>query len=62
VEALFPLHIYTEKTVRDRYEWEGKGMASGSLHVARVRVMALEEAWEFPYVAKYGGCRSWVNL
>lgn len=62
VEALFPLHIYTEKTVRDRYEWEGKGMASGSLHVAQVKVMALEEAWEFPYAAKYGGCRSWVNL
>lgn len=22
VEALFPLHIYTEKTIRDRFDWE----------------------------------------
>jgi hypothetical protein len=62
VEALFPLHIYTEKTVRDRFDWEGKGMASGSIHVAHVKVTALDQPWEFPYAAKHGGCRSWVNL
>jgi hypothetical protein len=62
VEALFPLHIYTEKTVRDRFDWEGKGMASGSIHVAHVKVTALDKPWEFPYAAKHGGCRSWVNL
>jgi len=62
VAALEPFHIYSEKTVRDRFDWEGKGMASGSIHVALVRVRELAEPWEFPYEAKYGGCRSWVNL
>ena len=59
---LEPLHIYSEATVRDRFDWEGKGMASGSIHVALVRVRELAEPWEFPYEARYGGCRSWINL
>ncbi len=62
VAALEPHHIYSEQTVRDRFDWEGKGMASGSIHVALVRVRKLAEAWEFPYEPKYGGCRSWVSL
>lgn len=62
VARLAPLHIYTEKTVRERFDWEGKGMASGSIHVALVRVRKLAEPWEFSYEAKYGGCRSWVTL
>lgn len=62
VAVLEPLHIYTEKTVRDRFDWEGKGMASGSIHVAYVEVEALPQPWEFPYAPKYGGCRSWVKL
>lgn len=62
VAALDPHHIYSEQTVRDRFDWEGKGMASGSIHVALVRVRELCEPWEFSYEPKYGGCRSWVNL
>lgn len=62
VAALEPFHIYSEQTVRDRFDWEGKGMASGSIHLALVRVRELAEPWEFPYEAKYGGCRSWLNL
>jgi hypothetical protein len=62
VVALEPLHIYSEQTVRDRFDWEGKGMASGSIHLALVRVRKLATPWEFPYEPKYGGCRSWVNL
>ena len=62
VLALEPFHIYSEKTVRDRFDWEGKGMASGSIHVALVRVRELATPWGFPYEPKYGGCRSWVNL
>jgi len=60
--SLRPMHIYSEQTVRDRFDWEGKGMASGSIHLALVRVRRLVIPWEFPYEAKYGGCRSWVNL
>ena len=29
VAALEPFHIYSETIVRDRFDWEGKGMASG---------------------------------
>lgn len=62
VNALSPFHIYSEQTVKDRFDWEGKGMASGSIHLALVRVCELKNPWEFPYEAKYGGCRSWINL
>lgn len=62
VAAMEPLHIYSEPTVRDRFDWEGKGMASSSIHVALVRVRELATPWEFPYEARYGGCRSWINL
>lgn len=62
VTALEELHIYSGQTVRDRFDWEGKGMASGSIHLALVRIRELATPWEFPYEARYGGCRSWVNL
>lgn len=62
VKQLEEFHIYTEKTIRDRFDWEGKGMASGSIHVALVRVRELLKPWVFPYEAKFGGCRSWINL
>jgi hypothetical protein len=62
VAALESLHIYSEQTVRDRFNWEGKGMATGSIHLALVRVRELVMPWEFPYEARYGGCRSWLNL
>ncbi|HEY8933561.1 MAG TPA: DUF1802 family protein, partial [Rariglobus sp.] len=41
VEALAPYHIYADQVVADRFDWEGKGMASGSIHVALVRVSKL---------------------
>ncbi|MEO5716312.1 MAG: DUF1802 family protein [Luteolibacter sp.] len=62
IAALAPYHIYSEQTVRDRFDWEGKGMASGSIHVALVNVRKLGEPWEFPYQKSHGGCRSWVTL
>lgn len=62
VAALEPFHIYSETTVRDRFEWQGKGMASGSIHVAMVRVRELAEPWEIPYETSFGGCRSWIQL
>lgn len=62
VASLEPLHIYSETTVRERFDWEGKGMASGSIHVALVRVRMLAEPWIFPYVPGFGGCRSWIKL
>jgi hypothetical protein len=62
VEALKDLHIYSDATVRDRFDWEGKGMASGSIQVALIRVRKLATPWTFPYEKSHGGCRSWVTL
>ncbi len=62
VAALAPYHIYSEATVRDRFDWQGKGMTSGSIHVAMVRVQELATPWTFPYDASFGGCRSWIQL
>jgi len=62
VAALEPFHIYSEQTVKDRFDWEGKGMAAGSIHVALVRVRELATPLEFTYEPKYGGCRSWVKI
>lgn len=62
VLALEPHHIYSEATVRDRFDWEGKGMASGSIHAALIQVRSLASPWEFPYEKGFGGCRSWITL
>ncbi|GAA5482405.1 DUF1802 family protein [Haloferula sargassicola] len=62
VAALAAEHIWTEETVRQRFDWEGKGMAAGSIHVALVRVFRMAAPWEFTYEKKYGGCRSWIEL
>ncbi|MCU0752968.1 MAG: DUF1802 family protein [Akkermansiaceae bacterium] len=62
VAALEPHHIYSEATVRERFDWEGKGMASGSIHVALVRVRELADPWELVYQPSFGGCRSWISL
>jgi hypothetical protein len=62
VEALFPYHIYTEETLKERFDWEGKGMSSGSINLAFVRVMEIEPPVELVYEKAFGGCRSWVEL
>lgn len=62
VEVLADQHIWTEETIRDRFFWEGKGMASGSIHVAYVNVETLKDPIRFSYSKKYGGCRSWVEI
>lgn len=62
VAALEPYHILTENVLRERYDWEGKGMTAGSIHVALVRVFKLAAPWTFPYEKKFGGCRSWIDL
>lgn len=65
VAELADQHIWTEQTIRDRFFWEAptqKGMASGSIHVAYVKVEKLTEPISFEYAKKYGGCRSWVEI
>lgn len=62
VAALEPFHIYSEATVRDRFDWQGKGMSAGSIHVAFVRVSELATPWLLPYQTSFGGCRSWIQM
>jgi len=62
VEALFPYHVYTEQTLKERFDWEGKGMASGSIHLAFVKVSKLETPIELIYEKAFGGCRSWLDI
>lgn len=62
VTQLLPYHIYTEQTIKERFDWSGKGMTAGSIHLALVRVTQLETPWRFEYEKRFGGCRSWVEL
>jgi len=62
VAKLSDQHIWKEEVIRERFFWEGKGMASGSIHVAFVEVEKLSEPIKFAYAKKHGGCRSWVEL
>lgn len=62
VEALAPHHIYSRETLHDRFHWEGKGMPTGSIHVAFIRTYALPSPLVFPYEKKYAGCRSWIDI
>ncbi len=62
VKALHPYHIYTEETLRERFDWEGKGMSSGSIHLALVRVSKLRNPLEIEYEKRFGGCRSWLEI
>lgn len=62
VEKLFPLHIFSEATLRERFYWEGKGMAKGSIHVALVRTYRLNKPIPMKYEKRHAGCRSWIEL
>lgn len=62
VVALNERHIWKEETIRERFFWEGKGMVSGSIHVAFVEIEKLVEPIRFEYAKKYGGCRSWIEV
>ncbi len=56
--ALEPLHILQENVVRERFEYDD----APGVHVAFVRVFALDPFWRFPDAKAFGGCRSWVEL
>ncbi len=51
------LHLYTEETVRSRFEYRRPGLV-----VLPVRVWRAAQVHEIPDTAEYAGCRSWVEL
>jgi hypothetical protein len=51
------LHIWSEATVRQRFEYRRPG-----LYVLPVRVFRAAAAIELPETPAYAGCRTWVDL
>ena len=58
VEALAPYHIWNERFAAERFGWKPRH----PLYVLLLRAYRLPEAQTIPYVAEYGGCRSWIDL
>ncbi|MFT4546359.1 MAG: hypothetical protein ACI8XO_000141 [Verrucomicrobiales bacterium] len=58
VRALEPLHLWTEATMRDRFDYED----CPGISLALVRISRLCRPWNFPNHKRYGGCRSWVEI
>ncbi len=55
---LEPLHLWTEDTVRDRFDYED----CPGISLALVRVSRLCRPWNVPYEKRDGGCRSWIEI
>jgi hypothetical protein len=51
-------HLWTEATVRERFEWA----KPAGVHLLCVRVHRLAEALALPAGPDLGGCKSWVEL
>ena len=58
VERLRGLHYWTDDTIRARFDYTDEA----GISLAFVRVWRVEPAWSFPHLARYGGCRSWLEL
>jgi len=62
IEKLDPYHIWTLKTVRDRFEWSESAGSKPGIKMALLRTYKLKQPWHIQYQKKYGGCRSWLKL
>ena len=58
VEALLPYHIWNERFAAERFGWKPRH----PLYVLLLRAYRLPKPRTIPYVAAYGGCRSWIDL
>lgn len=58
IQALDPHHLWTEATVRERYDWA----KPPGLHAFVVRVHRLRQPVRFAPTLDMAGCRSWVDL
>lgn len=58
VAALAPHHLWTEPTVRERFDWS----RPAGLHVLLVRVHRLANPLVLPSSLDLGGCKSWIDL
>ncbi len=58
VARLDPHHLWTEATVRERFEWS----RPAGLHVLVVRVHELITPVSLALTTDMGGCKSWIEL
>lgn len=58
VNALLPFHIWNEYFISDRLKWKPRQ----PLYILLLRTYKLPQQQELPYHAKYGGCKSWIDL
>jgi hypothetical protein len=58
VERLRLLHFWATETIRERFDYTD----NAGISMAFLRVWRLSAPWTFPHLARYGGCRSWLEL
>lgn len=58
LEALDPYHVWTPEYAESRLKWRPKK----PLTVLVLRTHVLAEPVELEYRAKYGGCKSWIEV
>jgi hypothetical protein len=58
VNALLPFHIWNEHFQRERLKWK----PLEPLYILLLRTYKLPAAPSIPYLPKYGGCKSWIDL
>ena len=58
LDALLPYHIWNEQFASERYKWKPRQ----ALYLLLLRTYKLALPREIPYLAEYGGCKSWINL
>lgn len=58
VERLRPHHHWTDETIRERFDYSDEA----GISLAFLRLWRMTAPWSFPHQAKYGGCRSWLEL
>jgi hypothetical protein len=58
VNTLLPFHIWNEHFISDRLKWK----ARQPLYIMLLRTYKLSQEQDIAYYAKYGGCKSWIDL
>jgi hypothetical protein len=58
VAGLDPHHLWTEATIRERFDWS----RPAGIHALVVRVHKLTTPLTLPVTADMGGCKSWIEL
>jgi len=58
VNDLLPFHIWNEFFISDRLKWK----PNKPLYILLLRTYKLSHPQEIPYLSRYGGCKSWIDI